>query len=159
MSVQVAYLNSTKNSTKCIPLELSRPEFHITGHASIVNTALFHPTLPLLATAGIENDILIHSPTETTPFSEQPLPLTPTEVRHLGDLSAQTRASIRRALILGTELAMEGYGEDEVTRMRFDECVPFLAVQYVIELLTEVFEGYYAQKGAVMRSRQRRWRV
>ncbi|KAG8929750.1 hypothetical protein FRC01_003829 [Tulasnella sp. 417] len=32
------------------------------GHSSIINTALFHPTLPLLATSGIERFIRLHRP-------------------------------------------------------------------------------------------------
>ncbi|GAA5881610.1 hypothetical protein JCM3774_006493 [Rhodotorula dairenensis] len=34
----------------------------LTGHRSVVNTALFHPTLPLLYTAGVEKLIVRHSP-------------------------------------------------------------------------------------------------
>ncbi|KAG9015677.1 hypothetical protein FRB90_004466 [Tulasnella sp. 427] len=42
------------------------------GHSSIVNTALFHPTLPLLATSGIERFIRLHRPfhASTTPEPE-----------------------------------------------------------------------------------------
>ncbi|KAG8944056.1 hypothetical protein FRC04_002196 [Tulasnella sp. 424] len=34
----------------------------LAGHSSIINTALFHPTLPLLATSGIERFIRLHRP-------------------------------------------------------------------------------------------------
>lgn len=44
----------------CIPAQLDTPEAIVTGHRSIVNTALFHPTLPLLFTSGIEKHILAH---------------------------------------------------------------------------------------------------
>ena len=39
----------------------------IAGHTSIVNSTLFHPTLPHIATAGIERDVLIHGPTPGSP--------------------------------------------------------------------------------------------
>lgn len=38
----------------------------LTGHRSVVNTALFHPTLPLLYTAGVEKIIVQHGPAATS---------------------------------------------------------------------------------------------
>lgn len=38
----------------------------LTGHRSVVNTALFHPTLPLLYTAGVERIIVQHGPASTS---------------------------------------------------------------------------------------------
>ena len=38
----------------------------LTGHRSVVNTALFHPTLPLLYTAGVEKIIVQHGPASTS---------------------------------------------------------------------------------------------
>ena len=51
----------------------------LTGHQSIVNTALMHPYRPYILTAGIERYIRLHSPTEASPCTE-PLSLTPTDV-------------------------------------------------------------------------------
>ncbi|WFD30943.1 hypothetical protein MSPP1_001969 [Malassezia sp. CBS 17886] len=42
------------------PVELAAPDFTLEGSRSIVNSALCHPTLPLIATAGIERLIRIH---------------------------------------------------------------------------------------------------
>ena len=38
----------------------------LTGHRSVVNTALFHPTLPLLYTAGVEKIIVQHGAAATS---------------------------------------------------------------------------------------------
>ena len=50
------------------PLHFSPRLTHLLlGHTSIVNSTLFHPTLPHIATAGIERDVLIHGPTPGSP--------------------------------------------------------------------------------------------
>ncbi|KIY46733.1 WD40 repeat-like protein, partial [Fistulina hepatica ATCC 64428] len=62
------------------PVDITTPFYRLTGHKSIVNTALFHPTLPHILTSGIENDIVIHSPFEDAACVPQ-LRLSPTTVR------------------------------------------------------------------------------
>lgn len=57
---------TSANPSFTIPHSLSVPSSILSAHRSIVNTALFHPTLPLLFTAGIEKMVQVHSP---TPFS------------------------------------------------------------------------------------------
>ncbi|KAL5635804.1 hypothetical protein ACGC1H_004561 [Rhizoctonia solani] len=47
--------------TVAIPPCLSRPSFFLGGHRSIINTAAFHPTLPLIFTSGVESHIQMHS--------------------------------------------------------------------------------------------------
>ncbi|WFD34083.1 Protein-lysine N-methyltransferase efm5 [Malassezia cuniculi] len=42
------------------PVEISTPNFTLEGSRSIVNSALCHPTLPLIATAGIERLVRLH---------------------------------------------------------------------------------------------------
>ncbi|GAA5926629.1 hypothetical protein JCM1841_003186 [Sporobolomyces salmonicolor] len=44
-----------------LPARLTSPSSILTGHRSIVNTALFHPTLPYLFTSGVEKVIIRHS--------------------------------------------------------------------------------------------------
>ncbi|KAH7340637.1 WD40-repeat-containing domain protein [Rhizoctonia solani] len=44
-----------------VPPCLSQPDFWLGGHRSVVNTAAFHPTLPLIFTSGVENHIQLHS--------------------------------------------------------------------------------------------------
>ncbi|KAI4528008.1 WD40 repeat-like protein [Schizophyllum commune Loenen D] len=63
----IAYAGPGTNSKAYIPVTLTKPMCQLTGHTSIVNSTLFHPTLPHIATAGIERDVLIHGPTPGSP--------------------------------------------------------------------------------------------
>ncbi|KAI0770187.1 WD40 repeat-like protein [Fomes fomentarius] len=78
-----------------VPVDISVPLARLTGHDSIVNTALIHPYRPYILTAGIERYIRLHSPTEASPCTE-PLSLTPTEVRSI------TTAFPRNRRLFGT---------------------------------------------------------
>ncbi|KAG8959868.1 hypothetical protein FRC00_001179 [Tulasnella sp. 408] len=51
-----------RSTTPLVPVNISTPAGRVEGHSSIINTALFHPTLPLLATSGIERFIRLHRP-------------------------------------------------------------------------------------------------
>ena len=42
------------------PAEIATPDFTLEGSRSIVNSALCHPTLPMIATAGIERLVRLH---------------------------------------------------------------------------------------------------
>ncbi|GAA6013449.1 hypothetical protein JCM10207_008850 [Rhodosporidiobolus poonsookiae] len=44
-----------------LPASISTPSSILTGNRSIVNSALFHPTLPLVFTSGVEKTIVRHS--------------------------------------------------------------------------------------------------
>ncbi|KAI0317617.1 WD40 repeat-like protein [Amylostereum chailletii] len=117
----IAFTDPRHSSSIYVPMELSTPLFHLNGHHSIVNTALMHPTLPLIATAGIERHVVLHSPTASVPFSEGALNRTTTEIRHLPVTSAGARAQMRR-LLLGTPGAdPHDSGEEEAAIMLFDE--------------------------------------
>lgn len=48
------------------PAIISKPTAVVEGHRSLVNSALFHPTLPMLFTSGIEKHVLAH---KATPFT------------------------------------------------------------------------------------------
>jgi DDB1- and CUL4-associated factor 5 len=61
-----------------IPVSLSTPSHILSTHRSIVNTAIFHPSLPLLFTSGIEKMVVVHSP---TPFSTPSPPFIPRKPR------------------------------------------------------------------------------
>lgn len=50
-----------------VPPSITSPQ-RLYQHRSIVNTALFHPTLPLLYTCGIEKVIRVHSSILSSPF-------------------------------------------------------------------------------------------
>lgn len=47
--------------TVMVPTKFSTPQHVLQGHRSIVNTSLFHPTLPLVFTCGIEKVVRVHS--------------------------------------------------------------------------------------------------
>ncbi|GAA5902267.1 hypothetical protein JCM5296_003968 [Sporobolomyces johnsonii] len=52
-----------------LPAPLTTPSSILTGHRSIVNTVLFHPTLPYLFTSGVEKLIIRHSASPPSPSS------------------------------------------------------------------------------------------
>ncbi|RPD62291.1 WD40 repeat-like protein, partial [Lentinus tigrinus ALCF2SS1-6] len=80
-----------------VPVDLSTPLARLTGHESIVNTALIHPYRPYILTAGIERYIRLHSPTSSSPCTE-PLELTPKAVRTVETSSPSTREAFLRAM-------------------------------------------------------------
>lgn len=105
-----------------LPVQLNRPEFLLRGHQSIVNTALIHPHLPLIATAGIESRVMLHSPTAGTPFSHDPLGLTRLDTRRLLPASPEDRAAIRRVLLgIVAPPEDEDGSSDGATMQLFDE--------------------------------------
>ncbi|VDC01332.1 unnamed protein product [Peniophora sp. CBMAI 1063] len=105
-----------------IPVQLDRPEFHLRGHQSIVNSALVHPHLPLIATAGIESHIMLHSPTAGVPFSQEPLGVTRLDTRRLPLASPEDRVAIRR-ILMGMEASPDDEDDsaDHITIQLFDE--------------------------------------
>ncbi|KAI0028268.1 WD40-repeat-containing domain protein, partial [Vararia minispora EC-137] len=65
---KIAFCSASAKEKLCIPAELHTPAFHLhAGHDSIVNTVLMHPAHALIATAGIERHVLLHSPTTGAP--------------------------------------------------------------------------------------------
>ncbi|GAA5985746.1 hypothetical protein JCM10908_007094 [Rhodotorula pacifica] len=61
----IRFLDSTSLgplSPSTYPTLISPATQILTGHRSIVNTALFHPTLPLLYTSGVEKVVVRHAP-------------------------------------------------------------------------------------------------
>jgi DDB1- and CUL4-associated factor 5 len=101
----------------------------VQGHLSIVNTTLIHPVLPLIATAGIERQVVLHSPTPNTPWGTN-IPLTPTTTRSLPSegLSMTDPSSLVRLLIRMNTLMEpdESLGEDARSIAYFDMYVSFL---------------------------------
>ncbi|KIK69772.1 hypothetical protein GYMLUDRAFT_523222 [Collybiopsis luxurians FD-317 M1] len=89
-------------SSKFVPAEISAPAAVLKGHNSIVNTALIHPHLPLILTAGIERSITLHSPFSSSPFSRR-LSLTPQEVRQLPSSADPEEARVIDSLLLGLD--------------------------------------------------------
>ncbi|KAL8280486.1 hypothetical protein RQP46_007134 [Phenoliferia psychrophenolica] len=61
-----------QRSSPTVPSHISIPSSILTGHRSVVNTVLFHPSLPFLVTSGVEKVVLVHSPTPFANSSIQP---------------------------------------------------------------------------------------
>lgn len=58
----VGFVLSDEDKKLYCPVELPQPIFRLGGHQSIVNSALWHPTLPRIVTCGIESKVVLHSP-------------------------------------------------------------------------------------------------
>ncbi|KAI0755071.1 WD40 repeat-like protein [Daedaleopsis nitida] len=115
----VAYATSPRGP-RVVPVELSVPHTRLTGHNSIVNTALIHPHRPWVLTAGIERYIRLHSPTAASPSTE-PLEPTPTEVRSVSTASPSSREGFLRAMgIIGGPPPEEEEEEDRQAIALFD---------------------------------------
>ncbi|KAH9969822.1 WD40 repeat-like protein [Russula dissimulans] len=118
----VAFTGSSYSSDKYVPKELSTPLTRLCGHLSIVNSTLIHPVLPLIATAGIERQVLLHSPTSSTPWGSNLLP-TPTTTRPLpsGGPTPADPSVLRLLMRLSTIMeADESIGEDARSIAYFD---------------------------------------
>jgi WD repeat-containing protein 22 len=96
--------------------------FTPSGHKSIVNSVLFHPSLLHIVTAGIERHVILHSPTKSSPCAKN-LELTPASVRALPEGTREDRARFFRAISLG--LGTNEMEEDAETIALFDEYVFF----------------------------------
>ncbi|TEB30669.1 WD40 repeat-like protein [Coprinellus micaceus] len=99
---------------KFVPKDLSTPFCLLNGHRSIVNTVLFHPRLLHIVTAGIERDIILHSPTPGSPCT-QDLDGTPREVRDISDNDVEDRLVYFRSLV--GELSDDDRGEERMISM------------------------------------------
>lgn len=75
----IAFLD-TSSGQRYVPTDLSSPFCRLTGHKTIVNCTIFHPHFYHVVTAGVENSILVHSPTPSGPFAAH-FDVTPTDVR------------------------------------------------------------------------------
>ncbi|KAH9980092.1 WD40-repeat-containing domain protein [Lactifluus volemus] len=118
----VAFTGSSYSSEKYVPKELSTPLTRLNGHLSIVNSTLIHPVLPLIATAGIERHVFLHSPTSNSPWASS-LPLTPTTTRQLP--SREPIAADQSSPLLSTRSSAsmevdESMGEDAISIAYFD---------------------------------------
>jgi len=107
---------SDEDKTLYSPVELPQPIFRLGGHQSIVNSALWHPTLPRIVTCGIESKVVLHSPFADIDGCER---VDSNNVRkRLGDEE-------RRRIMRGQAQFPEPLSEDEElsTILNFDGCV------------------------------------
>lgn len=70
------------------------------GHESIVNTIAFHPHLLHVVTAGVERRVVLHSPTPSSPCTQN-LSLSPTTVRQLTDENSEQDSVAYMSALLG----------------------------------------------------------
>ncbi|PPR07786.1 hypothetical protein CVT26_014971 [Gymnopilus dilepis] len=98
-----------------VPAEISTPFCRLTGHNSIVNSALFHPHLLHVVTAGIEKKIILHSPRQSSPCSES-LQLSPTTVRKLDDEASERDREIFWSALESAALQPAGITDDNDER-------------------------------------------
>ena len=98
------------------------PYAGLLGHNSIVNTTLIHPHLLHIVTAGIEKDILLHSPTPNSPCSKD-MELTPTDVRQLSSDGDMDRIVYLRALtgFHGSDAMDDDDDPERMTIRMFDQ--------------------------------------
>ncbi|GAA5983533.1 hypothetical protein JCM11641_005840 [Rhodosporidiobolus odoratus] len=92
-----------------IPHSISTPSQVLAGHRSIVNTALFHPTLPLLYTAGVEKLVVCHSPLSSTPLVPSgfgSIPSTSTSTSTMGSTEQSWRFQPRRPASLASATSL-----------------------------------------------------
>ncbi|KAL1745791.1 WD40-repeat-containing domain protein [Schizophyllum fasciatum] len=112
------------NSDSYVPVSLTKPVCQLTGHDSIVNTTLFHPTLPHIATAGIERDVLIHGPTSGSPCVARLRRSPPSEaVRTVGSSEEEGALSSHQywCEVLGVEENELQPSDDEISEVRGGE--------------------------------------
>jgi WD repeat-containing protein 22 len=117
----------------------------LSGHQSIVNTTLMHPHFPHIVTSGIERHILLHSPSQSSPCSQN-LKLTP-EVRNLPVLSDRERMELRRNFFVGPDFDDEDGATDDDLHVtaRFDACV---CVSWMVARIEHNLSQYTSIRGA-----------
>lgn len=112
----VGFVLSSEDKKLYSPVELLQPTFRLGGHQSIVNSALWHPTLPRIVTCGIESKVVLHSPFADIDGCEK------TDSNHARKrLGAEERRMINSGQAQFPEPLSEG--EELNTIMSFDRCV------------------------------------
>ncbi|PIL22436.1 hypothetical protein GSI_15124 [Ganoderma sinense ZZ0214-1] len=118
--------SATLLGPRYVPQEISTPHARLTGHDSIINTALCHPYEPYILTAGIERYIRLHSPTAASPSTE-PLVPTPKAVRTIASSSPGAHDVFLRAMGMLDETDLDDSDDsqsialfDQILRMEGD---------------------------------------
>lgn len=110
--------SSSRDEDICLPTVVNRPAFRLEGHSSIVNSAMIHPTLPLVATSGVEKIVKLHTPTPFT--NELEVSKTPPS-RQMGDETRNSRRDFLMALLTSPyEHEATNVEEDPLTINFFD---------------------------------------
>ncbi|KAF9483512.1 WD40 repeat-like protein [Pholiota conissans] len=101
-----------RDEPKVIPTEIATPFCRLTGHNSIVNTTIFHPYFLHVATSGVERNIILHSPTPSSPCTQN-LQRSPADVRQLNNDEDEHDRSNYLAAILSVGHSTVGDVDDE----------------------------------------------
>ncbi|KAF8798922.1 WD40 repeat-like protein [Phlegmacium glaucopus] len=107
---EVAFTKSDQGM-KYLPREISTPLCHLPGHKTIVNTAVFHPHFLHVVTAGVEKTIHLHSPTPSSPCT-QDLSLSPLDVRQLNERDNHEDRLVYLNALMGARALDEDEDED-----------------------------------------------
>ena len=112
----VGFVLSDEDEKLYSPVELAQPIFRLGGHQSIVNSALWHPTLPRIVTCGIESKVVLHSP-----FAD----IDGCEKVDSNNVRKRLGHEERRNIVRGREEFPEplSEGEELSTILSFDRCV------------------------------------
>ncbi|KAG2101108.1 WD40 repeat-like protein [Suillus discolor] len=101
-----------KWESRYVPHEISMPLARLNGHKSIVNSVAIHPSLLHIATSGVERQIILHSPTPSSPAVQNLLPTSPT-VRMLQPQDLAAQRTFLRALFGPHPTLHEDVEDDE----------------------------------------------
>ncbi|KAG0703749.1 WD40 repeat-like protein [Suillus ampliporus] len=87
-----------KWGSRYVPYEIRTPLARLNGHQSIVNSVAIHPSLLHIVTSGVERQVILHSPTPSSPAVQDLLP-TPLTVRTLPPQDPAAQRTFLRALL------------------------------------------------------------
>ena len=120
-------------------LKLTAPDFvTISGHDSIVNTAVFHPHFFHVVTSGVEKNIILHSPTPSSPCTQNLQP-SPSDVRDLRPEDEDQDRSNYLTALLGEHPTLLSEGEDREERRNISV---FDQYAFNLNLLTGAYSQY-----------------
>ncbi|KAJ3573186.1 hypothetical protein NP233_g2603 [Leucocoprinus birnbaumii] len=102
---------------KYLPTAISTPLCRLTGHNSIVNSAVFHPHFLHVVTSGVEKCVVLHSPTPSSPCTQN-LAASPTEVRQLDIDGTLDRLTFHQALVGAFTTVGEPELEEDLSERR-----------------------------------------
>lgn len=86
-----------------------------------MNTTIFHPHFLQVVTAGIEKDIILHSPTPTSPCAQDLQP-SPTNVRRLrAEVEEEDRINYLSALLSPEPTTVGDLASERQTISLFDQ--------------------------------------
>lgn len=97
-----------------LPVSYIRYYIRWSGHKSIVNTAIFHPHLPVIATSGVERRVRLHNATPSATWADE-LELTSSTVRGFYDTTEEENRLLIMGSLRGEHATLrEGDSEEDI---------------------------------------------